>query len=287
VSVRYATLSTVSSNRGPKGSQLLPPFRRRESYVNPTMTAVTLSPGATAHTKTAWVQAVASTSAAVGILRLRVYGNYTTSSAINGTLIDIGVGAAGSEVAVASNIAVGGAAIGSTFGGVIVEIPLAIPAGSRVSLRAQSQRTNYSFSVNVALVSATDQHTTPAFVDVLGTNTANSGGTAMSGGSGSYVQIAAETIRDYQSLIVVPSVTPSVAVSGVTATLTVATGPAGAEVDRTQCMAVGDFGLGMHNAALPGRCGGGLVPAGARISVKHNMATPGWLSACVIGVPYA
>lgn len=286
MSVRYATLSTLGTARGPRSSMLFPPFRRRAAYISPTMTPLTLAPGATAHTKTAWVQAIASTSAAVGIVRLRVYGNYTAGSAVNASLIDIGVGAAGSEVAVASNIAVGGAAIGNVFGGVYVDIPLAIPAGSRVSLRAQSQRTNYSFFVNVNFVAATDPQTTPASVDVLGTSTTNSGGTAMSGSSGTYVQISSSTTKDYQALILVPSVTPSGSVSGITATLTLAVGAAGSEVDITQCMAVGDFGLGMHNSVVIGQYGGGFVPAGSRIAVKHNMLSPGWLSVCVIGVPY-
>jgi hypothetical protein len=69
---------------------------------------VTFTCDATAHVKGAWVEAVASTTSEANQLFLTVY-NINVNGQATGTLIDVGIGAAGSEVVVAENIAVGGA----------------------------------------------------------------------------------------------------------------------------------------------------------------------------------
>lgn len=287
MSVRYATTSLASLARGPRSSSPVPWFRRRAASVGTTYPAVGISVGATAHTKGAWAQAFASLSSAVGALRLRISASYGITTG-NGYLMDIGVGAAGSEVVVASNIAVGGAT-NQTNAGVLIDLPIAIPAGSRVALRAQSNRTaTSSFSVQVVPAPATDPQVTPSTVDVLGTSTATSSGTAMSGASGTYVQVASSTSRDYQALIIVPSLTVGGA-SAATVLYTVAVGAAGSERDVYQMQALYDGGLGVGNIYTGGGIlsGGGLVPAGSRIAIKHNIASsPANFAACVIGVPY-
>lgn len=283
MSIKYISLSRLGINRGPKSSQLSPAFRRRATYLNPTVNNTTVSLGAVAHTKSAWVQVTASTSTAVGLFRFKPSTWAGFSATTHATLLDIGVGAAGSEVVVVPNLAVGGQYPTSTE----YDIPIAIPAGRRVAIRAQGARTSASVGFNINLISATDSQTTPASVDVLGTSTANSSGTAMSGSSGTYVQITAATTRDYQSLILIPSSTSGLTVQYVTAILTLAVGAAGSEVDITQCLAFGDGGQGISPYSVRGEFGGGLIPSGSRIAVRHNLASsPGWLSACVIGVPY-
>jgi hypothetical protein len=287
MSVKYITLSTLSSSRGPKSSQQLPWFRRRAALVGTTLPTVTVSVGAVAHTKGAWTQVTASTAGLVGAIRLRVGASYGITTG-NGYLMDVGIGAAGSEVVIAANIAMGGVS-NQPNAGLIIDLPIAIPSGSRVALRAQSNRTASStFSVQVVFAAPSDPQTTPSSVDSLGVSTATSSGTAMSGASGTYVQIIASTTKDYQALIIVPSLTVGSA-SGATVLYTVAIGAAGSERDIYQMQAIYDGGLGLGNIYTGGGIlsGGGLIPAGSRISIKHNIAAnPANFAASVIGVPY-
>ena len=287
MSVRYTTLSRTSIERGPKSSSPTPWFRRRANALSSNnYTGISMTPGAVANTKTAWTQVTASTSERIGQIRLRMYNNYSLVAA-QSTLVDIGIGAAGSETVIIANLALGYTT--NIYGGIVIDIPINIPSGTRVAIRTQSQRTSYSYNINVILIGSSDPQTTPSSVDVLGTSTANSGNTAMSGASGTYVQIIAATTKDYQSLIVVPSLAPSAGLSGsITITYTVAVGAAGSEVDITQSVLYFEAGNGCSNIMLPpDNRGGILVRAGSRISVKHNIASgPSNYGACVIGVPY-
>ena len=109
----------------------------------------------------------------------------------------------------------------------------------------------------------------------------------MSGSSGTYVQITASTAADYQAVIIVPSISATSSQTNSAVTFTLATGAAGSEVDVGQCVAVFDGGVGVGNVILPGYCGG-FIPAGTRLSVKHNISSsPGSYDICLIGVPYA
>ena len=286
MSVRYASTSLASLARGPKSSQPSPWFRRRAASLTTSYAATSVSPGATANTKTSWVQVVASAPAAVGGIRVISRSAYTLS-ATQSAILDIGIGAAGSETVIVPNVLVGAPA-STSFGGICFDVPIAIPAGSRVAIRAASQRTSYTLSINAILFAATDPLTTPSSVDTLGISTATSSGTAMTGASGTYTQIIASTARDYQALIVMPAPSSSSGFPSLSAIVfTCAVGAAGAERDITQAVATCDGGQGFGNFILPGERGGGLIPAGSRISVKHNItSTPGNFAAAVIGVPY-
>jgi hypothetical protein len=284
MSVRYATNSLASLGRGPKSSLPFPWFRRRASALNTSYAFTSLSLGATANTKTAWTQVFASTSAAVGGIKVISRGAYTLTSA-QSAITDIGIGAAGSETVIVPNLLTGAPA--NHFGGISFDIPVSIPAGSRIAIRASSQRVSYVLPVLVILFPATDPATTPTSVDTLGIATATSSGMSMTGASGTYTQIIASTARDYQALIIVPGPSSNSAYPGLAPIFTCAVGAAGAERDVTQSATNSDAGLGFGNFPLSGERGGGLVPAGSRISVKHNIAsTPGNFSASVIGIPY-
>lgn len=287
MSIKYTTLSRTSLNRGPKSSQQLSWFTRRAALVGTTFPTVTVSIGAVPQTKGAWSQVIASTTGNIGAIRLRIIASYAGGGTGNGCLMDVGIGAAGSEVVIISNIAVGGAT-NQIFGGIIIDLPIAIPSGSRVALRAQSNRTaSSSFSVQVTFAAPADPQTTPSSLDSLGVSTETSAGRTMSGASGTYVQIISPTTKDYQALIIVPSLTVSTATSAIV-TYTVAVGSAGSEVDIYQMQARYDSGLGIGNIFTAGMLsGGGLVPTGSRISIKHNIVSnPGNYAVSVIGVPY-
>ena len=285
MSVRYASASLASLGRGPKSSQPVPWFRRRAASRSSSYSASSITLGAVAHTKTAWSQLVASTSASVGCIRVVVRSNYNLGNS-NTLMLDFGVGAAGSETVIAANIACGGGA-NTTYGGIVIEIPVAIPASTRVAIRAQSARVSWTASLHIVLLANTDTGTTPTSVDTIGTSTATSAGTAMSGASGTYVQMIASTAKDFQSVVIVPSISATGSQTNSAATFTLATGAAGSEVDVAQCVGNYDGGVGIGNVILPGYCGG-FIPAGTRLSVKHNISSsPGSYDICLIGVPYA
>ena len=285
MSVRYASTSLASLGRGPKSSQPVPWFRRRAASRTSSYSGSSITLGAVAHTKTAWSQLVASTSASVGCIRVVVRSNYNLGNS-NTLMLDFGVGAAGSETVIAANIACGGGA-NTTYGGIVIEIPVAIPASTRVAVRAQSARTSWTANYQAVLLANSDIATTPASVTTIGTSTATSAGTAMSGSSGTYVQITSSTAADYQAVIIVPSISATSSQTNSAVTFTLATGAAGSEVDVGQCVAAFDGGVGVGNVILPGYCGG-FIPAGTRLSVKHNLSSnPGSYDICLIGVPYA
>lgn len=103
-----------------------------------TSRGVAIDPGGTAHTKSAWVQLQASTAKSVDSIMVYVGQNAdVTRTAAATALIDIGVGAASSEFAMIPNIF---ARWTTTLDGpqfVVGPLPCAIPAGSRISARAQ------------------------------------------------------------------------------------------------------------------------------------------------------
>lgn len=282
MSTRYASLGT-GLGRSPKTSVIQPWFRRAQfTYVSAATNNVTFP--ATAHTKSAWVQVIASTAANANYLQF-LSGSVSLEATDTSTLLDIGVGAAGSEVVVVPDLAIGG------WSSAITAMPVAIPSGARVSIRLQSARTTGTLSNNgILLLSSPDYALTPASVDVIGINTGTSAGTALSGASGAWTQITSSTAKDYQCVVIVPS-TSSTNTANITATLNLGVGASGAERE------IGSLG-GRFNASesfisqpvagvtgLPSICG--PVPAGSRLAIKHNIASnPERYNVCLIGVPY-
>lgn len=97
-----------------------------------------IDPGGTANTKSGWTQLVASSAASVDSIYVMVGQNAdTTRTATATALLDIGVGAASSEFAMIPDIFMRWTTTldGPQFN--IGPIPCYIPAGSRVSARAQ------------------------------------------------------------------------------------------------------------------------------------------------------
>lgn len=98
-------------------------------------TAVTPAAGS----KGSWAQVFASLDFDTFGLLICINGN-STSGVSRNTVIDIGVGGAGSEIVLIPNL-IGGNAIGyTTMGGngLWYYFPVAIPAGTRLAIRAQS-----------------------------------------------------------------------------------------------------------------------------------------------------
>jgi len=243
---------------------------------------ISVTGSSTIHTKGAWTQLVSST-ASQSALAILSFGNVGAASTNTSTLVDIGVGGAGSESVVIPNIAVGG-----YVNGPVIWVPIRIPAGSRVAARCQSLVSSKAISVRIYLFSHTDSARCPTSVNAIGADTATSAGVALSGASGSWTEIAAATAADFQALTLVPSSSATAGNNG-NWRLSLGIGAAGSEIELMNLVAnqtanpLVQAPSGDNFAATPA---GLFVPTGTRIAVRHNITSnPGRLSAMVLGVP--
>ena len=112
--------------------------RAVQLYTDATSRGVAIDPGASANTKSAWTQLVASTTESVDSIYVMIGQNAdTTRTAVATALLDIGVGASSSELAMIPNIFLRWT---TTLDGPQINVgplPCYIPAGSRVVARAQ------------------------------------------------------------------------------------------------------------------------------------------------------
>ena len=232
---------------------------------------VTATADTTAHTKGAWIELIASTSgnASYIIIECGVDTNATDTA----TLLDIGTGASGSEAGLISNVAVGSAARTSIRAAFAFGVPIKIPSGTRLSARIQSIVTGgKTGTIVIRTFNMGDYGSAPTAVDVIGVNTATSQGTAMSGSSGTYVEITASTANDYRGIVIVPSASSN-NLASTNAEFILAKGAASSEValGRTIVSYVNTEQVGMTAFYPP--IVGGLVPAGTRLSVAHDFSS--------------
>lgn len=248
---------------------------------------VTPTANASANTKGAWTEVVASTSATATAVSL-IVGGVQQSTANTATMVDVGVGPSGSEQVVAGGIAIGGAVRAATrdLSGLWVMLPLAISSGSRVSVRIQSVVTGGK-TANIQCKLFGWGYTTglATSVDVLGTTTANSQGASFSGGSGTFTEIIAATASDYRAIGLVPS-THNAAIASIFGLLEVATGAAGSEsvFGNVECFFWAQEGVATAvSGAMPVFAHN--IPAGTRLSVRHNIAAnPDRYGVTLIGI---
>jgi hypothetical protein len=250
-----------------------------------TSSTVTLTANSSAHTKGSWSQVIASTSGNVSLLYVSVGG--VAIAGDSATLLDLGTGASGSEVAFASNIAVGGATFSGGLAGVIIPIPVKIASGTRIAARIQSVVTGgKTATVQIFAFDAGDYATTPATVDVIGTDTATSKGTDFTGSSGTWVQATSSTSRAYRAVALVLS-THDASISNIAnGVYEIGVGASGSEVTfgwmRHTFTADERSGLALPFISLFGR----NIPAGSRLAVKHPItADPSKYGFCLIGIP--
>lgn len=235
--------------------------------------SATVTCDATAHTKGAWTQLVASTAVNTDTVYLTITSN--TNGVDTSTLADLAIGSAGNEVAIIENIGIGGQSAVTT------PLFLKIPAGSRLSMRGQSLVTGgKTFTVSGFIFNSGFYDFAPASLEVFGTSTATSAGTAV---TNSYSQIVASTSSAYSAIQVIPSFSSSGA-AGSTQTFTVAVGGSGSEVDiGTMALSISSIEAVLSRVGQLGVFQGPFA-AGTRISIKATNTVTG-LSACVIGLP--
>ena len=242
--------------------------------------SVTVTADTAAHTKGAWSQLIASTSANTSYIYFLV-GSVSTTNTDTSTLIDFATGASGSEVAFASNICVGGAV--ST----IAAFPIKIASGQRISARIQSVVTGgKTASVQTIAMDTGDYNNAPTSVDVIGADTATSTGTAFSGASGTWVEATASTSRAYKAVGITVAVQDSNTANVVNALYTVGVGASASEIEfgnsrvnitANEVASIVDPRI-MHF--------GRNIPAGSRLAVKHAIAAnPSKYGFTLIGIP--
>lgn len=234
-----------------------------------------------AHTFGAWTQITASLPDTISGLFLSC--DARTSGVATGTVIEVGVGASGSETTVAQ-IAIGSHSYNG--GGYLQLIPLGVQAGQRIAVRIQSVVTggktvtvSYGFMPQIAGFGSF-----PA-VDTYGVSLATSLGTNVPSAN-TWIEVASSTTRDYRGLVMVWSAS-NATMSTLNILGQLATGASGSETRIAyQRFASGSTEDIISYQSVPPFLYVGHVPAGTRLSVQHNAAVS-FLDACILGIPYA
>ena len=248
---------------------------------------VTVTADNAAHTKGAWIELVASTSANASFIIVEVSG-IAASGADTATLVDVGTGASGSETALIPNVGVG-AANSNTQGLATLAfgIPIKIASGTRLSARIQSVVAGppaKSAVVRVLTFDMGDYAYAPTSVDVIGTSTATSVGTALSGASGTWVEIIASTTNAYKGVVIVPS-SSATATGNIRVEYRLGTGASGAETARGRMFGTFTTAEGVGILPRTSPLITAQIPSGTRLSVRHDIAsTSGNYDITLIGI---
>lgn len=185
-------------------------------------TSATVTASSTTHTKGSWTQIIAATTIDAGWLVYN-YTNFTNGQATAG-LLDIGIGAAGSEVVLIANLPCG-------YGNDATQlvIPICIPAGSRISARAQSAISSRQTTCKIGVRRNTHgmQLTT---VDTFNADTSTSSFTTSMGTA--YSELVASTSSQYRAMAMhVAHRTDTAIATAADIRVSAAIGAAGAETD--------------------------------------------------------
>lgn len=115
----------------------------------------TVDPGAVAHTKGAYTQLIASTAFDVRAIVIDI-GATSIYRAGYYWLMDVALGAAASEQIILPDIMLAGTVAASLYGDILPKtigpLPVHIPAGTRVAIRAQAFDTNATYRVFDAVI---------------------------------------------------------------------------------------------------------------------------------------
>jgi hypothetical protein len=191
---------------------------------------VAITTGATPHVKTAWSDLVPALPFDARGLTLVVMGGSTPTS----FLVDIGIGAAGQEQTIISNLIMGA---GSDFSGQLrsIYLPIALPANTRLALRAQASGSNRVLRVS-AIAHAGGFSSMPVLgrLTTYGGITGTSRGTQIDPGAtantkGAWTQITAATTNNAKLLCALVTFGGIANVPFTTWVLDIGIGAAGAE----------------------------------------------------------
>lgn len=276
----------------------------RTSATDPNPTLVTIAPNASAHVKTGWTELIATTTAdADQIVVALGLASGSRSAATSAIMFDLGIGASGSEVVVAENVALGGMGLDGTFtnnGFVVaarsITLPISIPRGSRIAVRYQldwASTLNINFAATLLRFPPQFGIRSPSKLDTFGANTATTSGVAMSTTSNVAVEMIASTARAYQGFVVCYFNNDGTMGNSTNSTaIDVGVGASGSEqfvVDggvyhETGFEQIRHGMLSTRPILAPIHC-----PAGSRVAARYRTLNPATTAARVVllGVPYA
>lgn len=251
-------------------------------------TEVTLtSDGTTPNIDTAWSEVVSSTSQPINQITIGSNSVNYNNTQDRSTLVEIGIGAASSEVVIVPYINFGGKPEGYSY-----SIPIFIPAGTRIAIRMRSARLNNAQTYYVALRTTNRFFKpSPRALIGMGTNAANSRGTDLPIGSagvkGAWTQIISSTTQPLSALILGFDASGDTLLNTSPGYVDIAVGGAGSEQIIIPDVYVRFFNTEMvHSAANPiYACD---IPRGARISARVSVSsTANSVALNIIGVPYS
>lgn len=174
-------------------------------FVAASTTGTQVLANATANTLGSWVQIIASTAADCCMLGIHISG--FSSNGPNGA-VDIGIGAAASEVIILQQLMVSYFDANGAADALFL-IPVNIPAGTRIAARCQVDHASDGVWVDLTLFDgAFTQVDGFAGVDSIGFVAGTTVGTQLDPGAvantkGAYAQLTASTSRDYAGLFFV------------------------------------------------------------------------------------
>jgi hypothetical protein len=238
------------------------------------------------HTKGAWVEMIASTSAEANIILLSII-NFTSNIGTQ-SLADIGVGPAGSEVVVVANANAGqlGLSAGTTAGAAGYRpdqlFPVNIPAGSRVAVRIQSAVTSRTADVSICLLDV--QPKNPSSLVTIGADTSLSRGTNLPTND-TYVELVASTTQTFRGVVMVP-LSAGTGVAGERSIYTLGIGASGSEVE------LGTMEVASNAAEITALFWAqmpfvyyGNIPTGSRLAVKQSVGR-NYRDVILYGIPF-
>jgi hypothetical protein len=254
------------------------PYPSFAERFNSTSTTVTAS--ATPQTKGSWSQLVAATTVQAQFLTIQLTTDSGQSAVSTPILMDIGFGAAASEVVVIPNISFG--ALGSSF---TVTFPIDIPIGTRISARIQGAVISETAIITVGTSQAVG-FKAPSKIDTYGADTATSFGVSMPT-SNTYVQVTSATTQPYQMLIATVAVGASnTNWANATSVYTLGLGASGSEVTIATMDVRTNSSEFFLTPALMTCTVVRHVPAGTRIAAKQVTGAD-YRGIIVHGVPYS
>ncbi len=225
------------------------------------------------NTKGAYSQLVASTAADTCFIEIDIFG---WGSAASLGAVDIAVGAAGSEQVIINNLVLSDSTASASAH---YAFPVAIPAGTRISARAQSNvtATNTTFCSVILFDGAFTQNEGYGGVNSIGFNAGGSGGTGIDPGAvantkSAYVQLTASTTVDFMGLVVNADIsTSTTSASFPSWFVDIAIGAAASEKDIIPNIFFLSVGAGAANIVTP--CSPLVlipvpIPSGTRISAR-------------------
>ncbi len=244
-----------------------------------------INTGAVAHVKTPWAEIDASTAKTVDFIDVYLL-NSALSATNSSALLDIAVGAVGSEVVIVSNLPVG---YGNQWSNRI-RVPVRVAAGVRLSVRVQGVRVSALHAQAFDLRRLPDgAGRGPDHLVTMGTNLATSQGVVVPAATVAnvrtpWVEVVASSIERFSAVILGVQFAGDTITSG-NLVVDVGIGPAGAEVvvvpDVPYSANTAEFIQGWTDSLFAAD-----IPAGSRIAVRmQNAQLANPIDITVIGVP--